>query len=74
MNRESTSSKVIASMVLLYFVVRAIAEFFLISPGKPEAYRNDWGGPTYIGVIAVHCIPGIIAGYILWRLWFRRSE
>src|SRR4051812_5455967 len=32
-------------VVGLFFVVRAVAELVLVDPGRPETYRDDWGGP-----------------------------
>jgi hypothetical protein len=45
----------------LYLVGRAIVEPFVTDLGDPSAYRNDWGGPSLVGVLAVHCGPGIVA-------------
>jgi hypothetical protein len=57
-----------------YLVIRAIVEPFVIDPGNPATYRDNWGGPSYIGVLAVHCLPGILVLVALgvW-LWRRRS-
>jgi hypothetical protein len=56
----------------LYLTGRALAELFLIHWGNPASYRNDWGGPSLAGVLAVHCLPGLILpGYLAWR--FSRS-
>lgn len=44
-----------------YLVVRAIAEPFVIDLSDPATYRSDWGGPSLIGVLAVHMIPGLLA-------------
>jgi hypothetical protein len=61
-----------AGIVLgLYLTGRAIAEPFVIHWGDPASYRNDWGGPSLIGVLAVHCLPGFVLpaviGYRLRR-------
>jgi hypothetical protein len=45
----------------LYLIGRALAEPFVTELGDPAAYRNDWGGPSLAGVLAVHCGPGIVA-------------
>jgi hypothetical protein len=44
-----------------YFVLRAIAEPFLIDLGDPSTYRHDWGGPHLAGVLAVHMGLGAVA-------------
>jgi hypothetical protein len=58
----------------LYFVVRAIAEPFLIDMGDPATYSKDWGGPHLAGVLAVHCGPGIVAAALLAWWWRRRRQ
>lgn len=45
----------------LYLIGRAVAEPFVIDLTDPASYRNDWGGPSLIGVLAVHCLPGILS-------------
>jgi hypothetical protein len=57
-----------------FLVIRAIVEPFVIDPGNPATFRDNWGGPSYIGVLAVHCLPGILVLVALgvW-LWRRRS-
>ena len=64
----------VAALVLgLYLTGRAVAELFLIHWGSPATYRNDWGGPSLAGVLAVHCLPGLILpAYLAWRI--RRSS
>jgi O-antigen ligase len=60
-------------VVGLYLTGRAVAEFWLIHWGDPASYRNDWGGPSLLGVLAVHCLPGLLLpGYLTWRI-SRRS-
>jgi len=57
----------LAYLVGVYFVVRAIVELVTIDYGDASSYEDDWGGPTLIGVLAVHCLPGVIAlGLMLW--------
>lgn len=59
----------------IYLVGRAIAEPWVIDMGDPSTYRNDWGGPSLIGVLAVHCGPGLLfAGWALSRLRRRLSR
>jgi hypothetical protein len=64
----------IAAIVLgVYLTGRAIAEPFLIHWGDPASYRNDWGGPTLAGVLAVHCLPGLILPTVLAARAARRG-
>ena len=55
-------------IVAVYLVVRGIAEPFLIDVNDPDSYRTDWGGPSLIGVLAVHSGPAlvIVAAVVLW--------
>jgi len=55
---------ILGSLLGLYFVARAIAWPFGIDPSNPATYANDWGGPTLVGVAAVHCGPGVIAALV----------
>jgi hypothetical protein len=57
----------IAYVVGAYLVVRAIVELVTIDYGDPASYENDWGGPSLAGVLAVHCVPGIVA--LVLMLW-----
>ena len=50
-----------AYLIGAFFVVRAIVEVITIDFGDSSSYEDDWGGPTLIGVLAVHCLPGVIA-------------
>jgi hypothetical protein len=56
----------------LYLVVRAVVEPFVIDMSDPASYRNDWGGPHLVGVLAVHCGPGILAAVVLVAVLRRR--
>jgi hypothetical protein len=58
----------------VYLVVPGIAEPFLIDVNDPDSYRTDWGGPSLIGVLAVHSGPAlvIVAAVVVW-LVRRRS-
>lgn len=58
----------------LYLVVRAIAEPFVIDFGDPATYRNDWGGPSLAGVLAVHCGPGLVAAVLMVTAMVRRRR
>jgi len=62
-----------AGVVLgVYLILRAVVELFVIDYGDPASYRDDWGGPSLAGVLAVHCLPGIIAAVLLVRAVRRR--
>jgi len=50
-----------------YLVVRAVAEPFVIDMGDSSTYRDDWGGPSLVGVLAVHCLPGVLAAALMLR-------
>jgi hypothetical protein len=52
----------------IYLVVRGIAEPFLIDVNDPVSYRSDWGGPSLIGVLAVHSGPAlaIVTAAVVW--------
>jgi hypothetical protein len=43
----------------------------VIDINDPASYRDDWGGPSLLGVLAVHCGPGLLAliafGIVLLR-------
>lgn len=64
---------VVGGVLGAYLVVRAIAEPFVIDMTDPGTYANDWGGPSLIGVLAVHCGPGIVALGIGFALLRRRA-
>jgi hypothetical protein len=50
-----------------YLIVRAIAEPFVINMNDPSTYHLDWGGPHLIGVLTVHCGPGIVSAILIAR-------
>jgi hypothetical protein len=50
----------IGIVVGLFFLVRAIAELVVIDFSDPATYRDDWGGPSLVGVLLVHCGPGLL--------------
>lgn len=65
---------VLAWLVGVYFVVRGVVELFVVDFGDPASYRNDWGGPSLAGVLAVHCGPALIAGTIMAMVLVRRRR
>lgn len=58
-------------LVGVFLVVRAVVEVVSVDPGRPATYHDDWGGPTYAGVLLVHAGPGllvlVVTGLVLWR-------
>ncbi|MGW0174608.1 hypothetical protein ACWDUM_12260 [Rhodococcus sp. NPDC003322] len=51
----------IAGIVGVYAVTRGVAEFFIVDYADPASYRDDWGGPSLLGVLLVHSGPGVAA-------------
>jgi hypothetical protein len=58
----------------LFFILRAIAEPFVIDMSDPSTYRNDWGGPSLLGVLLVHCGPGVLAAVGIAMVLIRRRS
>jgi hypothetical protein len=53
---------VVAGLVLATFlVVRAVVELLTFHYSDPSSYEHDWGGPSMVGVLLVHCLPGVLA-------------
>jgi hypothetical protein len=50
----------IGLIVAIYLVARGMAEPFVIDVNDPDSYRSDWGGPSLIGVLAVHSGPALV--------------
>lgn len=63
---------IIGGVLGAYLVARAVAEPFVIDMGDPATYASDWGGPSLLGVLAVHCGPGLLALSIAFALFRRR--
>ncbi|MCQ4085204.1 hypothetical protein NGB36_32760 [Streptomyces sp. RB6PN25] len=59
---------VLGGLLAVYLVVRGIAEFWVVDYSDPASYRHDWGGPSLIGVFAVHTGPGlaIMVAAVVW--------
>ena len=63
---------VVLLLVGLFLVARAVVEVVSVDPGDPSTYRDDWGGPTYAGVLLVHAGPGLLVlGVTALLLWLR---
>jgi len=58
----------------LFFLVRAIAELVVIDFSDPATYRDDWGGPSLVGVLLVHCGPGLLVVALGGAYLVRRSK
>lgn len=52
--------KAFGAILAAYLVVRGFVELFAINYGDPASFRNDWGGPSLAGVLAVHTGPGLL--------------
>jgi hypothetical protein len=61
----------LAVVLGVYLMARAVAELFLLDMGDPAAYRDDWGGPALLGVLAVHCGPGVLAAALFALVFVR---
>ena len=57
-----------------YLIVRAVAEPFVIDVSDPATYRDDWGGPSLAGVLAVHIVPGVVAAALIVAALLRRRR
>jgi hypothetical protein len=58
----------------LYLIVRAAAEPFVIDLSDPATYQHDWGGPSLVGVLLVHCGPGMVAAIAIATALLRRRS
>jgi hypothetical protein len=65
-----TIGLVVAYLVGAFLVVRAIVELLTIDYDDASSYQADWGGPSLLGVLAVHCLPGVIAAALM--IWGAR--
>jgi hypothetical protein len=54
----------------IFLVLRAIAEPFTIG----DDYAQDWGGPSKVGVLAVHMGPGLIAAALMAWAFVRKRR
>ena len=61
-------------VVGVYFIGRAVLEPFVIDMSDPTTYQDDWGGPSLLGVLLVHCGPGVVAAAILVPALIRRRR
>lgn len=60
-----------------YLVVRAVLQPFVIDTTDPSSYAGAWGGPSLLGVMVVHMLPGAVALVLLVvyaARWVRRRR
>jgi hypothetical protein len=62
------------ALVAAFLVGRAVVEVIVVDPSDAATYRDDWGGPTYLGVLAVHAGPGLIVLAVLVWWWLRAAR
>lgn len=67
-------ASILGLIVGLFLVARAVAQPFVIDMTDPATYRNDWGGPSLLGVMLVHCGPGVIAAVLITMALLRRRS
>jgi hypothetical protein len=65
---------VVGYLIGAYLVIRAVVELVTIHYGDAASYDHDWGGPNLLGVLAVHCLPGIVALALMIRDIRRRRR
>ncbi|HTG47651.1 MAG TPA: hypothetical protein VK646_08345 [Actinomycetota bacterium] len=56
---------IMGAIFAAFLIVRAIVEVITIHYAHPSSYEHDWGGPSLIGVLLVHCLPGVLAAIAL---------
>ncbi|GAB3896522.1 hypothetical protein GCM10029964_077990 [Kibdelosporangium lantanae] len=64
---------VLGGLLAVYAVGRGVTEFWVVDFGDPASYRTAWGGPSLLGVFAVHSGPGL-AVIILGLVRLRRRR
>jgi hypothetical protein len=55
----------------VFFIVRAVVELLTIDYSDPASYANDWGGPSLVGVLLVHCGLGFVSAITFVYGWRR---
>jgi len=63
---------IVLLLFAVYAVLRGAVELATIHWGDPASYREDWGGPSLVGVLLVHSGPGVVGVVVLavaWRRW-----
>lgn len=64
---------ILGAVVAAFLIVRAVVEVLTLHYSDPSSYEHDWGGPSVIGVLAVHTLPGVIAAVVV-VIVIRRSR
>jgi len=64
---------ILGVVVAAFLIVRAVVEVLTLHYSDPSSYEHDWGGPSVIGVLLVHCLPGVLAAVAV-VLVIRRSR
>jgi hypothetical protein len=52
---------VVGLILAVFLVIRAVVELTTFHYSDPSSYRHDWGGPSMVGVLLIHCLPGVLA-------------
>jgi hypothetical protein len=63
---------IVGAVVAVFLIVRAVVELVTIHYWDPSSYEHDWGGPSLIGVLLVHCFPGVLAAVAIVLVMRRR--
>jgi hypothetical protein len=65
---------VVGGIIAIYLVARGVAELFIVDFSQPQTYRNDWGGPSLAGVLAVHTGPAVVIVAAALAYFIRRCR
>ncbi|MFI0941314.1 hypothetical protein [Streptomyces sp. NPDC021020] len=65
-------AKVLGVVLGVYLIGRGVAEPFVVDMSDAATYRNDWGGPNLVGVLAVHMGPGVVSAVLMGAALRRR--
>ncbi|MEZ5407707.1 MAG: hypothetical protein R2761_06765 [Acidimicrobiales bacterium] len=57
-----------------FALIRGLVELAVIDYADPASYRQDWGGPSLLGVLAIHSGPGLVGGVYLLSIWRSRRK
>ena len=55
-----------------FFIIRAIVGLVTINYSDPSSYATDWGGPSLVGVLVVHCGLGLLSAVAICVYFWRR--
>jgi hypothetical protein len=67
---------VILGLALVVMAGRGLLEFSIIDVDDPSSYADSLGGPSLIGVLAVHSAPTLILliATVAWLFWRRARK